>query len=451
MQILDFLKQFFLKPRADISGTLSEEEALHINFNVTVVEFAENVESSSGEILAALLRQQPYLTVGYFNEPFNKNFLNLEGRTFFDFIDKGQAILDKTKSDVLVWGYRDHDKIRLNFQTPSQYEKNNASFVSLLDSLYLPASLFDTGTPFPRAVLALICGAVVAAVDTREKQTEIQQKYLLKKIIHTLSGTSAQSLGLEYLPYIMNFLALIYLSYCRRSESEKEFKVVNNLLDTAVKHQDLIKNPLHLGCIYNHFGQLHDMAVKALTRNPARHFKNAIGSYQRAQKYLGKYVYPYDYGFISYKLSDLLYDYWRQKEDLQALRDSVFNLREAEKIFTYALFPEFWADIEGELGHRLNVLSTLTNNNAIAEMAIAAYKNRQKIITEKRDPFNWAEIQENIGNIYYRLGRNTDDRSFLEESLEYFHDALYIFENMELSDNARRLTASIAKTSDLLA
>ena len=181
MQILDFLKQFFLKPRADISGTLSEEEALHINFNVTVVEFAENVESSSGEILAALLRQQPYLTVGYFNEPFNKNFLNLEGRTFFDFIDKGQAILDKTKSDVLVWGYRDHDKIRLNFQTPTQYEKNNASFVSLLDSLYLPASLFDNGAPFPRAVLALICGAVVAAVDTREKQTEIQQKYLLKK------------------------------------------------------------------------------------------------------------------------------------------------------------------------------------------------------------------------------------------------------------------------------
>ena len=103
-----------------------------------------------------------------------------------------------------------------------------------------------------------------------------------------MSGTSAQSLGLEYLPYIMNFLSLIYLSYCRRSESEKDFKVVNNLLDTAVKHQDLIKNPLHLGCIYNHFGQLHDMAVKALTRNPARHFKNAIGSYQRAQKYLGK-------------------------------------------------------------------------------------------------------------------------------------------------------------------
>ena len=36
----------------------------------------------------------------------------MEGRTFFDFIDKGQAILDKTKADVVVWGYREDNKIR---------------------------------------------------------------------------------------------------------------------------------------------------------------------------------------------------------------------------------------------------------------------------------------------------------------------------------------------------
>lgn len=451
MQILDFLKNAFLKPHDGLSETLSEEEALRINFNVVVIEFAENVESSSGEILTALLRSQNYLTATYFNEPFNKNFLNLEGRTFFDFIDKGQAILDKTGADVLIWGYRENDKIRLNFQTSSQYEKDNTSFISLLDSLYLPAAIFDNSDTLPRSVFSLILGAIISSLHTPDKQSLIQQRYLLKKIIYTLSkDNSAKNMALEYLPYIMNFLALIYLSYCRRTDSEKEFKIVNNLLDTAIQHQDLIKNPLHLGCIYNHMGQLHSAAIESLSRNPARHFKGAIGNYQRAQKYLGKYVYPYDYGFISFKLSNLLYDFWRQKEDLQALRDSVFNLREAEKIFTYALFPEFWADIEGELGHRLSILSGLTHNNAIAELAIAAYKNQQKIITEKRDPFAWAAIQENIGNIYYRLGRETDDRDLLEESLEYFHDALYIFENMELTDSAKRLTVSIAKTSDLL-
>ena len=135
---------------------------------------------------------------------------------------------------------------------------------------------------------------------------------------------------------------------------------------------------------------------------------------------------------------------------MQALRDSVFNLREVEKIFTFTLFPEFWADIEGELGHRLSVLSSVTKNNSIAELSVNAFKNQQKVVTERRDPFAWAKIQENIGNIYYHLGRETDNKEFLEEALEYFHDALYIFENMEMDDNRRRIMSSIAKTSDLL-
>lgn len=451
MQLFDFLKNIFLKPKYDTAESISEEDILRINFNVLVVEFAENVENSSGEILTALLRTRNYLTVDYFNEPFNKSFLNLEGRSFFDFIDKGQTILDKTKADILIWGYRENDKIRLNFQTPSQYEKENTSFISLLDSLYLPASIFDSVEKFPPSILNLIIGTIISSINTPDKQTAVSQRYLLKKIIHHLSqDNSAKNMALEYLPYIMNFLALIYLTYCHQTDNEKEFKIVNNLLETAIQHQDLIKVPLHLGCIYNHFGQLHSSAIKTLSKNPARHFKGAISNYQRAQKYLGKYVYPYDYGLISFKLSDLLYRFWRQKEDLQALRDSVFNLREAEKIFTYPLFPEFWADIEGELGHRLSTLSSLTHNNAIAELAIAAYKNQQKIITEKRDPFAWAGIQENIGNIYYRLGKENDDKELLEESLEYFHDALYIFENMELSENAKRITTNIAKVSDFL-
>ena len=309
MQMLDLLKNVFLKPKADKKELLSEEEALNISFKVVVVEFAENVESSAGEIFAALLRSFGCFDVSYFNEPFSKSFLNLEGRTFFDFIDKGQAILDKTKADVVVWGCREHDKIRLNFQTASQYEKDNTSFVSLLDSLYLPASLFDGDKAFPRPILNLIAGAIVSCLNTSNKQVAIQQKYLLKKIIKVLSAdSSAKNMGLEYLPYIMNFLALIYLTYCKNNNSEKEFKIVNNLLDTAVSHQDLIKNPLHLGCIYNHYGQLHLTAIKSDIKNPVKHYKSAISYFQRAQKHLGKYVYPYDYGFIAFALSNLLYD-----------------------------------------------------------------------------------------------------------------------------------------------
>ena len=451
MNLITFLKNAFLTPRQETTEELSDSDVLNIKFKIVVVEFAENVENSSGEILAALLRSVPYFSVTYFDEPFNKNFLNLEGRTFFDFIDKGQTILDRTQADVVIWGHRENDKVRLNFQNTTQYNKENLGLVSLLDSLYLPASLFDRAEAFPLPVLNLILGSIISCIPTYNKQDEVKQKYLLKKIIKQLSdNNSSKNMDLEFLPYIMNFLALTYLSYCYKANNDKEFKIVNKLLETAIQHQDLIKNPLHLGCIYNHLGQLYSSALETLNSNSNKYFKGAISNYQRAQKYLGKYVYPYDYGFISYKLSNILYSFWKQTEDIQALRDSVFNLREAEKIFTYNLFPEFWADIEGDLGHRLNILSTLTQNNAIAELAINAYKNKQKIITEKRDPFSWAEIQENIGNIYYRLGRETDDSDLLEESLEYFHDALYIFENMEIGDNVKRVTISIAKTSELL-
>ena len=150
------------------------------------------------------------------------------------------------------------------------------------------------------------------------------------------------------------------------------------------------------------------------------------------------------------KLSKLFFNYWRQKEDIQALRDAVFQLREAEKIYTYALFPEFWAEIQGHLGYLLSLLGSFTKSEDISELAIACYKNRQKVITEKREPLLWAECAENLGDIYYRIGKNKIDREALEEALEHFHDALYIFENAQQAEHIKKLTVSIAKTNQSL-
>lgn len=75
-----------------------------IKFKIVVVEFSENIESNSGEVIARLLSSKDGLEVSYFDEPFSKTFLNLESRTLFDLIDRGQTILDKTQADVLIWG-----------------------------------------------------------------------------------------------------------------------------------------------------------------------------------------------------------------------------------------------------------------------------------------------------------------------------------------------------------
>ncbi len=446
--LLDYLKRTFLHPRPTSEEDIPPEIALMINFRITVVEFADNVEGIGGETLYSLLRNCEGLSVNYFNHPFDKSFLSLESRTLFDLIDKGQNILEKSGADLLIWGTREGNKIRLNFQTPLQYETEGDSFVSLLDALYFPIEFFNGQKPFPAPLINLLYGAIISALNFKDKTRQIQKKYLLKKIIATLSSdNAAKTISLDYLPYVMNFLGLIYLSFCANSSEDKDFKIVKNLFDTAFSHQNLITNSLHLGCLYYHLGQMHSVASKHLTKRPFNSYQNAIHNFRLAQKHLGKYTYPYDYGIISYKLSDLYYNYWRQKEDVQALRDSVFYLREAEKIFTYALFPDLWAQIQGRLGYLLSLLSTVAASYEIAELAITAYKNQQKIITEKRDPLLWAQIQEKVGDIYYRLGKKDANKENLEEALEYFHDALYIFENMNLSDAIKRLSTSIAKTN----
>ena len=73
------------------------------------------------------------------------------------------------------------------------------------------------------------------------------------------------------------------------------------------------------------------------------------------------------------------------------------------------------------------------------------------MVTERRNPLAWAKTQQEIGEIYYRLGKESADKDLLEEALEYFHDALYIFENADNKDETQKLNADIAKTSHILA
>lgn len=62
----------------------------------------------------------------------------------------------------------------------------------------------------------------------------------------------------------------------------------------------------------------------------------------------------------------------------------------------------------------------------------------------------WAQTQEKIGDIYLRQGKKEARKEDLEEALEYYHDALYIFENMSRSEDIQRITSNINKTSNLI-
>ena len=111
------------------------EEAL---FRVTVVAFEDKCSLNCGLRFAELLKQNKLFEVTFFKEKFSKNFLNLQGRHFFDFIDKGNKIIEATDADIVIWRYEEDGKIRINFQTENQYHIPNKLSFSLLDSLFIP-------------------------------------------------------------------------------------------------------------------------------------------------------------------------------------------------------------------------------------------------------------------------------------------------------------------------
>ncbi len=448
--IKQFLRHFF-SPSKATPKVASISPAAEIKFKIIVIDFHDNSSSSGAQNLTSVLSGQQGLDISCMTPDFDLSFLNFESRNFFDLIEHGQNILQQTKADVLIWGYRQDEYIRLNFQTADQYQDTEDSFVGLLDCMYVPASDLNKDKGLSPALIDLLVGTIIAAVNCNNNEARIYKKFLLKKIIHRLSQIdSAKSLGLEHMPYIMNQLGLIYMSVAAANGNETDFKTISNLFETALKYQKQILEPTHLGSIYLHLGQLNDCASVYMSKHLSFYFRSAIYNYQMAQKYFGKYSYPYDYGHICYKLSGLYYNYWKQTEDLQALRDSVSQLRECEKIFSQAQFPEFWGHIEGNLGYLLHNLARITQSVEICRIAVNAYKNEQKIITEKRQPLFWAQIQQKIAEIYYLEGKLSNNPEALEEALSCFHDALYIFENAKKENASVQVHNLIAKTRQLL-
>ncbi len=429
------------------SGSMNEPK-----FKIVVADFYDNINSCGAINLAQILNKCEGLEVQSYTENFDHSFLNLESRNIFDLIDMGQSILKQTKAEVIIWGYRNKDKIRLNFQSKNQYENYGNSFVSLMDYFYIPASVLDDSKEqMPSSLLLLLYGAVVSAINNSGTEKQIYKKYLLKKIVNKLSQIdSVQTLGIDYMSYVLNFLGIIYLSLAYESSNVEDFKIIKDLFESALKHCDTISHNTHVGCIYYHLGQLYDCASKNMKKQPSSFFKGAIKNYQTAQKYLSKYTYPYEYGNVCYKISDLYQNYWKKTQENQALRDALFQLREAEKVYTQALFPEFWSKIEGQLGYLLHNLGYTTKNMEICRLATEAYKNQQKIITEKKQPKLWAEIQEKIGDLLFFEGRNENNIEVLQEALSVYHDALYVFENELETLRVKQIKFNISRINDLL-
>ena len=438
---LENIRRFLSAEKKETSSAL---------FRVTVVAFEDKCNLNCGRRFADILQKNPLFDVNFFAETFPKGFLNLQGRNFFDFIDRGQQILSSTHSDILIWGYEENAKIRLNFQIADQYALDNNLFHSLLDSLFVPLNFFTSPETFSASLLLVICGIIIAAVPPVTNDQKNSRDKLLNDIINLLAAdTSPKEISREFMPYIMNMLGKIYLSNTQKNLSENDVEIIRNLFDSALKNKQFMRLPIYYGCVYNNMAQLYETMYKQAQTDGSPYLREAISFYQEAHKYLNK-NYPYDYGLIAYHLALLYFDFWKYTTDLQALRDAVTQLREAEKVYTLAQFPQSWCHIEGLLGYYLTSLGMTTASNEIMQLAINSYHNQQKIYEQRIYPLEWAGIQEEIGNIYYLLGKQNDDDNFMIEARNYFNSALEVYQQLKAKDRIAETKRRLAKVHNYI-
>mgnify|MGYP001127862420 CR=1 FL=1 len=424
----NFIKFLFGKDTAS-KRLLPKVETLKI----VVVEFAEYGNYGFGQAMARLLQKNQYFNVRYFDEPFNKGFLNLQGRGFFDLVDAGNMILQKLNADVIVWGYQEEANIRLNFQTANVYSDWENVSCSILESLYVPAEYFEHISFFPEMLENLITGTIAAAIsEQRIDLRHLKQKLLKNTITNFMADSQSENNNVMLSPYALNTTGLIYLSNTQRELTHKNFNTIKELLQNALSYKNQIMQNVHLGCIYKNLGQLYETALKQELGGYWQLFREAINNYRTAQKYLDHYNYPYDFAMISFKLSQLYFRYWKFSNDIQALRDAVHYLREAEQTYTEISFPELWSKIEGYLGFYLSLLGLFSKSNDISKLAIKSYKNKQTVYRKELYPVAWAKIQENIANVYYNIGKNAKDKTALAEAIDYYQSALKVYENKKL-------------------
>lgn len=425
---------------------LAEKQKNEKFLRVVITSFTDDCAVNSAEALLKVLKQCPFFDVVYDNSAYNPEILSLESRNFYDLVDKGRVILKRSKAQVLVWGYKKDNLLRLNFQTPRQYEKTEPPSFSLLESLYLPFSYFQESS-LPAQMARLICAGIISAADDDAYPYKKKRLEQLMRLIE--QDRPPADLPPEVLPYVQNLLGSIFISAKERM-IEPEIKIAVELLEQALKNKNTNKDALLLGNIYTNFGQLYQRAAKEAGEYRETYCRQAVECRRAARKYFNKHVFPFDYGQQTFALSRLFFMFWRQTSDMQSLRDAVFYLRETEKIFSKTAFPFFWAEIQNDLGSYLSVLSALTENEEVMHKAVECYENRQKIYTKDFRPLIWAKVASDIGELYASFGRCLNDSAFLTEACSYFEEAEEIYENAKYESERQKIQQRLKILRDLL-
>ncbi len=451
MGFLSFLnnkKKVEQLPEEEIKA-IAKPDVSHIDFKVLVVEFVDGVEFERGKNLAVNLMNKDGLEVIYYDEPLAKPNLKFQQNNINDIRERGQLLLEEENADVVIWGMKFEDKVQLIFQ--SDYNQDgDENVISVLDRLVIPSRMFDSVEDFPKDILDIIYGAIVATPKVLDGEHRQRKEELLKSAIRKIAKSKRnEAIPVDCMSSIMMMLGIVYHSFVSNNDNLKELSYAKDMLYSVVKNKTFIKNEIDLAQLYYHIGAIYNKELLLSTDEVGDKYRKSIEFYRLSLEYYDRNIVSFEYGLILCKMANLLYKYWKVKQDSQLIRDAISYYREAEDLFGHAQYPIIWANIQGRLAELLDVLGARMKSDKISNLAIDCYRNEQSIKSESRYPNLWADIQNNIGLILFRNAKITGTVEKIQEAEECFKDALYVFEQSNNEDGVKRTNRNLARINSL--
>ncbi len=132
---------------------------------------------------------------------------------------------------------------------------------------------------------------------------------------------------------------------------------------------------------------------------------------------------------IGFKISqgDALTDRGYYTTDNDALNSALAVYAEALALAPKDSDPFNWAKIENRIGQTQQTLGNRLTDPAMLQQAVVSFNAALTVQTQNAVPEQWASAQNNLANVLYTIGGRTNDQAVLQQAIDAFDKALTVY------------------------
>ena len=380
---------------------------------------------------------------------------------------RGQAVLEQTGADVVIWGEvkNTNKKLRLRFLTKGDAADNTFSVVESADDLLLEPDFGEDvgaliaaktltltaltaeergGFLTPRMELALritapLVKAMPAGLDA-DARGAIQHAHgtvllylgdekgdatLLEQAVDAyhaaLTELTQDRAPLNWAGTQMNLGIALSILGARESGTERLEQAVEAYRDALTEYtQDRV--PLQWAGTQMNLG----IALLSLGEREAgtERLEQALEAFRDALTEWTQDRVPLRWAAAQMNLGIALLSLGERETGTERLELAVEAIRDALTEWTQDRVPLRWAAAQINLGNALQTLGRREAGTERLELAVEAYRAALKEQTRERVPLAWAMTQMNLGNALLALGAREEGTARLEEAVAAYRAAL---------------------------